>query len=49
MLPIPVPFIAENMVRIYSAIYLFFMETLWGNFSYCAQDTPSQMGCVIKS
>ena len=24
------------------------METLWANFSYCAQDTPSQMGCVFR-
>ena len=24
------------------------METLWANFPYCAQDTPSQMGCVIR-
>ena len=24
-----------------------FMEALWANFSYCAQETPSQMGCVI--
>ena len=24
------------------------METLWVNFSYCAQDTPSQVGCVIR-
>ena len=24
------------------------METLWANFSHCAQDTPSQMACVIR-
>ena len=24
------------------------METLCANLSYCAQDTPSQMGCVIR-
>ena len=24
------------------------MESLWANFSYCAQDTPSQVGCVIR-
>ena len=25
-----------------------FIETVWANFSYCAPDTPSQMGCVIR-
>ena len=30
--------------------YIFsFMETLWANFSCCAQDSPSQMSCVIRS
>ena len=24
------------------------METLWPNFSCCAQDTPSQVGCVFR-
>ena len=27
---------------------LCFMETLWAIFSYCAEDTPSQMRCVIR-
>ena len=48
MFPIRDPFVATIMVVSIPSYIPSFMENLWANFWFCAQDTPSQMGCVIR-